>query len=70
MNIQEHKYLWEEEKDAWVLVRVADDFCIINKVTQMALLVSDEELDQALIQKMLDSGNKVYNDIEEAYNDI
>lgn len=70
MNIDEHKYLWQEEKEDWVLVKSEDNYFIINKRTQMVLLVSDEELDQALIQKMLDSGNKVYNDIEEAYNDI
>ena len=70
MDIHEHKYLWQEEKEDWVLVKSEDNYFIINKRTQMGLLVSDEGLDQALIQKMLDSGNKVYNDIEEAYNDI
>jgi hypothetical protein len=70
MSIQEHKYLWEEEKNDWVLVRVADDFCIINKVTQMVLLVSDEELEKALIAKMLDCGNKIYDTLDAAYKDI
>ena len=53
MDIQEHKYLWQEEKDDWVLVKLSNDYCIINKVTQMTLLVDDGKLEKALISKAL-----------------
>lgn len=69
MNLDEYKYLWESKKD-WVLVKELDEYVIINPVTQMALLVEDEELNKALVMKMLECGNKIYNDIEAAYNDV
>lgn len=70
MNLEEYKYLWEDQKEDWVLVKSETLYFIINKRTQMALLISDDSLNQAVIRKMLESGNKIYDDIEDAYNDV
>ena len=70
MNIEEYKYLWESDKADWVLVNTEYGYGIVNKKTQMALLVSDDELEEAIIAKMLESGNRVYENINDAYSDI
>lgn len=69
MNLDEYKYLWESEKDSWVLVNSPYGYGVINKRTQSMLLVSDESLENAIIDKMLAAGNKTYDDIESAYAD-
>lgn len=70
MNISEYEYLWTTEKNDWVLVNTSFGYGIVNKTEQMVLEVSDEELEQALIEKMLSNGCKVYNNIKDAYNDV
>lgn len=70
MNISEYEYLWTTEKNDWVLVNTSFGYSIVNKTEQMVLLVSDEELEQALIENMLSNGCKVYDDIKDAYNDV
>ncbi len=70
MNIEEYKYLWESDKADWVLANTEYGYGIANKKTQMALLVSDDELEDAIIAKMLESGNRVYENINDAYSDI
>lgn len=69
MNLDEYKYLWESEKNDWVLVNSPYGYGVINKRTQSMLLVSDESLENAIIDKMLAAGNKTYDDIESAYAD-
>lgn len=69
MNIEEYKYLWESDKADWVLVNTEYGYGIVNKKTQMALLVSDDELEAAIIAKMRESGNRVYENINDAYGD-
>lgn len=34
------------------------------------LLICDDELEQNVIRKMLESGNQVYDDISQAYRDV
>ena len=70
MNISEYEYLWTTEKNDWVLVNTSFGYSIVNKTEQMVLLVSDEELEQALIEKMLSNGCTVYDNIKDAYNDV
>lgn len=70
MNVNEYSYLWEEEKRDWVLVNTSYGYCIVNKRAQTALLISDDDLEEAIIDKMLAEGNAVYDDINLAYNDI
>ena len=69
LNINDYSYLWTSEKEDWVLVNTEFGYGIVNKKSQMALMISDEELENAIIEKMKSSGNRIYNDINEAYLD-
>lgn len=70
MNIDEFKYLWESEKDDWVLVNTEYGYGIVNKRTQMALLISDDDLEGTVIQRMISEGNNIYDNINDAYADV
>ncbi len=39
MNIDEYKFLWESEKADWALVNSEYGYGMVNKITQMALVV-------------------------------
>ena len=69
MSINEYGYLWTTEKEDWVLVNTEFGYGIVNKKSQMALMISDEELENAIIERMKSSGNRIYNDRNEAYLD-
>lgn len=70
MNLVEYEYLWGKEQNNWVLVNTSYGYCIVNKREQSALLVSDDDLEDALIEKMLVAGNKTYENINDAYADV
>ena len=42
----------------------------MNKIEQTVLTISDEDIYQAVIQKMLAEGNKIYDNILDAYADV
>lgn len=69
MCIDDYKYLWTTEKDSWVLVNTEYGYAIVNKKDQKALLVSNEKLADALVEKMLNAGNRTYENINDAYAD-
>ncbi len=69
MNIEEYTYLWTTKKDEYVLVNTEYGYGIVNKKEQTVLSISDEELEEQLINKMLEEGNKVYENILDAYAD-
>ena len=69
MNIEEFSFLWTTEKDAYVLVNTEFGYGIVNKIKQTVLSISDETIYQSVIQKMLDEGNKIYENILDAYAD-
>ena len=69
MNISEYEYLWSTEKNDWVLVNTSYGYGIINKVTQSMLMVSDDELEKAFIERMLAEYCKTYDNIKDAYAD-
>ena len=46
-----------------------DGMPVIHKKDQKALLVSNEELADALVEKMLKAGNQTYENINDAYAD-
>lgn len=69
MDINEYSYIWTIEKDDYVLVNTEFGFGIVNKKKQMVLSISNDELEKAIIKKMLDEGNKTYENINEAYAD-
>ena len=75
MEVEEYSYLWKEEKEDYVLVKpiLGDEileYSIIDKKHQMMLVVEDDELEKKLIEKMLENGNKIYEDINQAYKDV
>lgn len=69
MSIDEYKYLWEEEKKDWVLVNTEYGYAIVNKRTQSALLISDDNLEDEIIHRMKAAGNTIFDDINVAYAD-
>ena len=68
MNISEYEYLWTTEKNDWVLVRTLVGYGIVNIADQSLLMVSDTELKECLINRMLSEGNTIYDNINEAYS--
>lgn len=70
MNIDEYSYIWTTEKEEWVLVNTEFGYAIINKKTQMMLHIDSDELEEAIIQKMHEAGNKTYESILDAYADV
>lgn len=70
MNINDYNYLWTTEKDKFVLVETEYGYGIVNKIEQTVLSISDEELEKIIIQKMIAEGNKIYDNILTAYEDI
>lgn len=70
MNIGNYSYLWDKKRTDFVLVKTDFGYGIVNKREQSMLLISDEELEQNIICKMLENGKKVYDNINRAYTDI
>ena len=70
MCIEDYSYLWNEKKMDFVLVKSNFGYSIVDKKEQAMLLISDEAIEQKLITKMLESGNKIYDIINQAYSDI
>lgn len=71
-ELNELSYIWEKEKDKYVLLKDKLDNSIlyINEKEIMFVLIEDDELDDLIISKMIESGNKVYNSIDELQEDI
>lgn len=70
MCIENYSYLWIEKKEDSVLVKTDLGYGIVDKREHSVLLMEDEELEQRIISKMLKNGNKVYEDINQAYADV
>ena len=63
--IKDYEYLWTTEKDEWCLFYTENGYCIINMINQSALLISDSELENKVIEKMMNEGICTYEDINE-----
>ena len=66
-SLNELSYIWESDKDNYVLLKDEigyDFFCIEGKELGY-LLIEDNELADAVVAKMLESGNVVCNGINE-----
>lgn len=70
MCIENYSYLWNEKREDSVLVKTDLGYGIVDKKEHSVLLMEDEELEQRIIRKMLKNGNKVYDDINQAYADV
>ena len=51
-------------------MEVKNSLVKIDKKQQMMEVVEDDELAKKLIEKMLENGNKIYEDINQAYKDV
>ena len=67
MDLSKYQYIWGEEKPDWALVNSPYGYGIVNIRTQMMLMISDDELEKALIRKMEESGNAKYDSIVDAF---
>lgn len=65
--LNEYSYIWETEKDNYVLLNdgFGDSILFINGKEVLFFLVEDDALADSIIAKMLESGNQVYNSIAE-----
>ena len=70
MDISEFSYVWTTQKRDYVLVRGEYGYAIVNKREQTMLCISDDDVDAAVVEKMLEEGNLVYEDILDAYSDV
>ena len=70
MDINEYSYLWTTKKEEFVLVNTEYGYGIVNKKDQTVLSISDEDVEEAVIKKMIDEGNRMYKNILDAYADI
>lgn len=70
MCIENYSYLCNEKREDSVLVKTDLGYGIVDKKEHSVLLMEDEELEQRIIRKMLKNGNKVYDDINQAYADV
>ena len=69
-NIDKYNYLWTTKKDEYVLVNTRYGYGIVNKKEQSVLSISDGILEEEVIKKMLSEGNKIYDNILDAYSDV
>ena len=70
MNNDEFNYLWTTEKENYVLVKTTYGYGIVDKKEKAVLSISNPELRQEVINKMIQEGNKIYENILEAFNDV
>jgi hypothetical protein len=70
MDISEFSYVWTAQKRDFVLVKSEYGYAIVNKRDQTMLCISDDETDAAVVEKMLEEGCSVYEDILDAYSDV
>ena len=70
MDISDYEYLWNENKEDYVLLRVDDDYMIIDRVLQMVLLIEDDDISDRVIAKMIDEGNLIFDTLEQAYDSV
>lgn len=66
-TLNEYSYIWGPDIDKYVLVKdeLGDSIFSINGKELMFLLIEDDIVADAVIAKMLECGNKVYNSIAE-----
>lgn len=70
MDISDYEYLWNEDKEDYVLLRVEEDYLIIDRVHQMVLLIEDDDMSDRVIAKMIDEGNLIFDTLEQAYDSV
>lgn len=70
MDIGEFDYVWTTRKDDFVLVKDDYGYAIVDRREQMVLLIEGEDVDAAVVTRMLEAGCRVYGDILDACSDV
>jgi hypothetical protein len=65
-NVNEFRHVWTTDKCDYVLVDTDYGYAIVNRVSQSMLCISDEQLHEEVVARMLAAGNHVYDTIQEA----
>lgn len=68
MDISDYEYLWNEDKEDYVLLRVEEDYLIIDRVHQMVLLIEDDDMSDRVIAKMIEEESLIFDTLEQAYD--
>ena len=71
-NVNEYSYIWEEDKEKYVLVsdEYGDDIFEIGGTELMFLLIEDDASAELIVENMIKNGNKVYKSIIELKEDL
>jgi len=66
-TLNEYSYIWDTEKEKYVLLddNVGKSILVVDGQEIMFFLIEDDALADAIIERMLNAGNKVYKSIEE-----
>ena len=70
MDISDYEYLWNEDKEDYVLLRVEEDYLIIDRVHQMVLLIEDDDMSDRVIVKMIEEESLIFDTLEQAYDSV
>ena len=70
MDISDYENLWNEDKGDYVLLRVEDDYMIINRVRQTVLLIEDDDISGRVIAKMIEEESMIFDTLEQAYDSV
>lgn len=66
-TLNEYSYIWEEDKEKYVLLK--DEFGVnilyVNGKEIKVLLIEDDIVEDSIVSKMIGQGNRVYNSIIE-----
>jgi len=65
MDISDYEYLWNEDKEDYVLLRVEEDYLIIDRVHQMVLLIEDDDMSDRVIAKMIEEESLILDTLEQ-----
>lgn len=65
--LDDYSYIWETDKDKYVLLDddLGKSILFIKEKEIMFFLVEEDALVDSIISKMLENGNKIYNNISE-----
>lgn len=70
MDISDYEYLWNEDKEDYVLLRVEEDYLIIDRVHQMVLLIEDDDMSDRVIAKIIEEESLIFDTLEQAYDSV
>lgn len=70
--LDEYSYIWQTDKDKYVLLNdeLGNSILFIQEKEIMFFLIEDDALLELIISKMIEHGNKKYNNIAEIQKDI